>query len=127
MKLKRKVLAKTAHKPAIDDEDVKRLFESGVFDTNKPTSLQNKVFFGVMLFFCRRGRQNLRQLKKNDFEVKLDAKGESFVIKTMDEFNKNQRENDEQEDGAMMMSNDGPLCLVASFRKYTFRLNPENE
>ena len=80
-----------------------------------------------MLFFCRRGRQNLRQLKKNDFEVKLDAKEQSFVTKTTDEFNKNQRENDEQEDGAIMMPNDDPLCPVASFQKYTSRLNPENE
>ena len=80
-----------------------------------------------MLFFCRQGRQNLRRLKKNDFEIKLDAKGRSFVIKTTDELTKNHRENDKPEDGAVMMSNDSPLCAVASFRKYISRLNPENE
>lgn len=127
MKLKSEGLAKTVHKPAIDDEDVKKLYESGVFDTNKPTTLQNKVFFEIMLFFCRRGRQNLRQLKKNDFEIKLDAKGRSFVIKTTDELTKNHRENDEQEDGGVMVSKDGQLCPVASFRKYISRLNSENE
>ena len=62
--VKRERLAKTNHKPAIDDEDVKRVCESGVFYTNKPATLQNKVFFEIILFFCRRGRQNLRQLKK---------------------------------------------------------------
>ena len=75
-----------------------------------------------MLLFCRRGRQNLRQLKKNDFEIKLEAKGRSLVIKTTDELTKNHRENDEPEDGGVMMSNDSPLCPVASFRKYIFRL-----
>ena len=67
-----------------------------------------------MLLFCRRGRQNLRQLKKNDFEIKLDAKGRSFVIKTTDELTKSHRENDEPEDGDVM-SNDSPLCPAASF------------
>ena len=43
--VKREGLAKTNHKPAIDDEDVKRVCESGVFYTNKPATLQNKVFF----------------------------------------------------------------------------------
>ena len=45
VKLKREKLAKTNHKPAINEEDVKGLYESGVFDTNKPATLQNNVFF----------------------------------------------------------------------------------
>ena len=44
VKLKREGLAKTNHEPSIDDGDVKKLYESGVFDTNKPATLQNKVF-----------------------------------------------------------------------------------
>ena len=51
LKLKRG-LAKTHYKPAIDDEDVKTLYESGAFDTNKPATLQNKAIFDIMLFFC---------------------------------------------------------------------------
>ena len=45
VKLKREKLAKTNHKPAINEEDVKGLYESGVFDTNKPATLQNNVFY----------------------------------------------------------------------------------
>ena len=37
-KQKREGLAKTNHKPAIDDEDVKRLNERGAFDSNKPAT-----------------------------------------------------------------------------------------
>ena len=36
------------------------------------------------------------------------------------------RENDEPEDGGVM-SNDSPLCPLASFRKYISHLNRENE
>ena len=113
--------------PAIADEDIKILYECGVFNDDNPITLQHKVFFEVMLFFCRRGRQNLRQLKKDDFEIQTDAKGRRFVVKTTDELTKNHRENDEAEDGGIMMSNEGSFCPVPSFEKYLSHLNPAND
>ena len=127
VKLKKEGLAKTKHKPAIADEVIKRLYECGVFSDDNPTTLQNKVFFEVMLFFCRRGRQNLRQFKMDDFEIQTDAKGRRFVVKTTDELTKNHRENDEAEDGGIMMSNEGSLCPVASFEKYLSHVNTAND
>ena len=62
VELKKQGLAKTEHKP-IADEDIRKLYRCGVFNTENPTNLQNKVFFKIMLFFCPRSRQNLRQLK----------------------------------------------------------------
>ena len=50
--LKKRGLAKTEHKPPIADENIKKLYESGVFNTDYPATLQNKVFFQIMLF-CR--------------------------------------------------------------------------
>ena len=47
--LKKQGLAKTEHKPPIADEDIKKLYESGVFNTDNPATLQNKVFFEIML------------------------------------------------------------------------------
>ena len=67
---KRQGLAKVEHKPPICEEDLKKLYESTAFGLNDPEKLQNKVFFEVMLYFCRRGRQNLRQLKKTDFSFR---------------------------------------------------------
>ena len=64
VKLKQEGMAKTQHKPPINKEDIKKLYQSGLFDSNGPDTLQNKVFFDVMLYFCRRGRQNLRNLKE---------------------------------------------------------------
>ena len=109
------------------DEDIKNLYRCGVFNTENPTTLQNKVFFETMLFFCRRGRQNLRHLKKTDFEIKVNSQGKRCVLKTTDELTKNHRAHDVQaEEGGMMIANDGPFCQVSSFEKYLSVLNPMN-
>ena len=107
MDLKKKGLAKTEHKPPIVDVDRKKLYQSGVFNTENPTTLQNKVFFEKILFFCHRGRQNLRQPKKNDFEIKVNFQSKRCVMKTRDELTKNQRAHDVQAD------EEGMPCLFA--------------
>ena len=55
-----------------------------------------------MLCFCRRGRQNLRQLKKSHFRVFKDASGKKYVAKVVDELTKNHRENDKEEEAGMI-------------------------
>ena len=127
VELKKKGLAKVNHKPPIGDENFKRLYQSGVFSTDYPKTLLNKVFFEIMLCFCRRGRQNLRQLKKSHFRVFKDASGKKYVAKVVDELTKNHRENDKEEEGGMMYETEGPFCPVASFEKYLQHLNPVNE
>jgi site-specific recombinase XerD len=75
--------------------------------------LQNKVFFEIMFFFCRRGRQNLRELKRDDFAIRC-------VVKKSDELTKNHRVHDAQAEERGMM-------VVYSFEKYLTHLNPLNE
>jgi hypothetical protein len=118
VQLKNDGLAKVQHKPAIHDADLKKLYECGVFDTNNPRTLLNKVFFEIILCFCHRGRQNLRQLKKNDFLVHTDSAGTKYVLKIIDEMTKNHRENDEAEEGGVIYETGSPFCPVASFEKY---------
>lgn len=65
--LKRQGLAKVEHKPAILENDLQKLYECGVFKLDDPRTLQNKVFFEIMFYFCHRGRKNLRELKIKDF------------------------------------------------------------
>ena len=43
--LKRQGLAKVEHKPAILENDLRKLYECGVFNLGDPRTLQNKVFF----------------------------------------------------------------------------------
>ena len=61
------------HHQAIDENDIAKLYRSGVFDQNSPTGLQLKVWFELMLYICRRGRENLRELKKDHFVVATDS------------------------------------------------------
>jgi len=114
-------------KPAINKDDIKKLYESGLFNLTQPETLQNKVFFEIMLFFCRRGRQNLRELKKEDFSICTDSSGVRFVCKVKEELTKNRRENDEAQESQTMFETGGPFCPVLSFEKYLSRLNPKNE
>ena len=83
--LKKKGLADIKHHPAISEEDIKKLYESDVFDLKRPMSLQRKVFFDIMLHFCRRGGENLRALSIHDFAVKVTGDGKEYVEKITDE------------------------------------------
>ena len=127
VELKRQGLAKVEHKQPICQEDLQKLYECGIFDISNPVTLQNKIFFEVMLYFCRRGRQNLPQLKKTDFSVMTDGKGNKYVRKITDELTKNRRENDDGLDRGIMLENSGPHCPVTSFELYIKHLNPLNE
>ena len=127
VKLKREGMAKTQHKPPINKEDINKLYQSGLFDSNSPDTLQNKVFFEVMLYFCRRGRQNLRNLKKSNFSIETDPSKRKYVCKVKDELTKNRRETDEAQETQVMFATGGPLCPVLSFEQYVSHLNPKNE
>ena len=111
--------------PLIADEDIKKLYLSGIFSTKNPTTLQNKIFFEIMLFFFRpRGSQlNLRRLKKNDFEVKINSQGKRCVVKSTDHRADNLQAGEE----GIMIAIDSPFCPVFSFEKYLSHLNPFNE
>ena len=54
VQLKKDGQAKIQHKPPIHvlDDDLKNLYESGVFNSDHPKTLLNKVFFEIMLCFC---------------------------------------------------------------------------
>ena len=123
VELKKKRLAKVNHKPPIGGS----LYESGAFSTDHPKTLLSKVLFEIMLCFCRRGRQNQRQLKKSHFRVFKDASGKKYVAQVVDELTKNHQENDKEEEGGVMYETEGPFCPVASSEKYLQHLNPVNE
>ena len=125
VQLKKDGQAKVQHKPPILKDDLKKLYESGVFNSDHPKMLLNKVFFAIMLCFCRYGRQNLRQLKKAAFKVHTDATGAKFVSKVCDKLTKNHREDDEAGEGGVMYATEGVWCPVASFEQYLQHLNPK--
>ena len=62
--LKRHGKENVKHKPAIETEDLVRLKSSQVLSPSNPLGLLRNVWFHVILFFCRRGREGQRNLKK---------------------------------------------------------------
>ena len=123
--LKRQGLAKVEHKPAILENDLRKLYECGVFNLGDPRTQGRD--YEIMLYFCRRGRQNLRELKIKDFSFTKDDKGARYVTKSGDELTKNRREDDEGFEGGMMFEKPGPQCPVASLELYIKHLNPKNK
>lgn len=114
----------TTHKEPIDESDINKMFESGVFDVDKPETLQNKVLFDLISHFGRRGREGLRNLKKSNFIVLHDAKNRKYVTMA---FNETDQNLDTRENGmeSRMYENSGKNCPVTSFEKYISKLNPE--
>jgi hypothetical protein len=50
-----------------------------------PQGLLNKVLFETIFYFCRRGRENIRELETSDFEIKVDADNRCYVVKVKSE------------------------------------------
>ena len=55
-----------------------------------------------MLYFCRRGRKNLRQLKKTDFSFNTDSTGARYLCKASDELTKYRWEDNKGFNGGLM-------------------------
>jgi hypothetical protein len=113
------------HKPPISVDDLKKMYDS--FNLDSPTDLQNKVFIDFMLYLCNRGRENLKELKKEDFH--FHGEGEQRYVTLRDHSTKNHRgdENDstESQGGRMYVVPRSSMCPVQSLEKYMSVLNPE--
>ena len=62
------------------------------FDFANPKHLQWKVFCDIMLYFCRRGRENLREMKRSDFVCTTDSDGLRYIYICKDELTKNHQD-----------------------------------
>ena len=81
--------------PVISDEDLLKIgqyFDVDHVHAPNPKILQQTVLFYVIYFFCRRGQENLYEMQKNHFAVKF-ANGVRFIEQSVDELDKNHREN----------------------------------
>ena len=111
---------------AISEEDMKKLYWSGVFDTSTPCGLQDKVFFDTMLFLYPSGK-TLRHLKKTDFAIVQDDDGRKYVYKTSHgngEAGPPAKKRKYYVGEERMYATGGPICPVASLEKYLSHLNP---
>ena len=117
----------TEHYPEVEPEDLTKLYSS--FDINTPTGLLEIVWFNIMYFLCRRGRQNLRKMTKYSHAVSTDATGRRYIHKTngKGEADKNHNENDDTNDTTgegVIYETGNDKCPVKCYLKYISLLNP---
>ena len=99
--LKREGKANVEHYPAIATEDLKRMKTYSREDIDNPKVLQQAVFVNISIYFGRRGRENIRQLKITDFAVTTDAAGDLYLYKVSDERTKNHQEDGGKKEARM--------------------------
>lgn len=125
--LKREGKDISCHKEPIDETDIVKLYKSGVFDVDKPETLQNKVLFDIISQFGRRGREGLRNLQRSSFVVLHDAKGRKYVKLAYNEADKTHHglHSKVKLKEPRMYENADKFCPVKSFETYLSKLNPK--
>jgi hypothetical protein len=83
--LKRKGLVKVDHTESIEPEDLKKLYTSLTLSPDTSEGLLHKCWFDVMFFLCRRGRDNLREMKKDTFKLAKDSNERMYLYQARDE------------------------------------------
>lgn len=100
---------------------------------DNPEILLHKVFFDLIYYLGRRGKEGLREIQKDWFETKTTSDGKKYIIIAVNEVTKkNQgdrtstRMNDVHNDKNIMLEMPGsPRCPVSSFNRYMSLLNPQ--
>ena len=124
--LKREGKAKTEHKLPINNDNIKKLYESGLFNLNQPDTLQNKVFLDVISAGLE-GTPESEGIEENWFFCQIGSSGARYDEKVKEELTKNRREADEAQETKTMFETRNAVCLVLSFEKYISHLNPRNK
>ncbi|WAR13891.1 hypothetical protein MAR_003996 [Mya arenaria] len=129
--LQKKGKVSVVHKPQIADYDMKKLMDPAnvAFNVNTPCGLQNKVWFDIMYHFCRRGRANLREMKKTTFAVEVDSSVREYVRQIMDKADINHGIDSAPDDTVFEARTYARLCddmcPVKNFKRYMSRLHPD--
>ncbi|TNN77452.1 BTB/POZ domain-containing protein KCTD1 [Liparis tanakae] len=119
-------------KQAITRSDLRKLYESSVFNTDTPFGLLNKVWFETCMYFCTRGRENQRELEEDSFGLAADEDGRKFVyFKALGPYHKSRSAawNKKRPDAAegtlpRMYETGSEQCPYASFVRYVSKRNP---
>ena len=99
----------------ISEEDMLKIGQYFDVDYTKDPNayrLRECIMFYIIYFFCRRGQENLYDMKKDHFIMKYEN-GVRFIQQNVDELDKNHRENfDKQPNQGKMFENPGEYFLI---------------
>lgn len=125
--MKRQGQDKSKHHEPIAEADLVKLRKSTAIGYGSPIALQRKVYFDISYHFGRRGREGLRQLSKESYEVKADPNGLRYVVPAFREKEKNHANDNFQKLARMYETpNDKEKCPVETYLYYVSKLNPSN-
>ena len=126
--LKREGKDVSIHKKPIAEGDIEKLYTSGVFNTDKPVTLQYKVFYDILFNFGRRGQEGIRDLKKSSYGKFKDDRGQEYHPIMYNECDKTHHGVDSRETSKevrMYVNPNSNHCPVASLDLYLSKLSPK--
>ena len=85
------------HKSPITPEDMEKLsnyFTENMHDPPNGKFLQEIVLFNIIYFMGSRGRENLRSMTKDTFNISIDGNGRKSIHQVITEHDKNHTESD---------------------------------
>ena len=106
----------TRQKDLISDQDLLKLneyFKRNMAGPPNAVLLQEMMLFNVIFYMGRRGRENLRFMKKNTFAITKDANDVRYIYQQTDEADKNHNEKD------LELSNQARIYEVKGKSTYT--------
>ncbi len=129
-------LVKTHRRSAISKSDLE-ILGTKYFVLSKvesdPTVLQHKVFYDLVYYMGRRGREGLYELKKDSFDITVES-GCIVIRMAYTEATKRgqgdetgQNADDPDDENGIFEQKGDPLCPVRSFKLYLSKLNPAND
>ena len=129
--LKKDGLQNTTHKPAIEQEDLEKLKNGEILSLTQPLSLLRNVWFHISLYWCRRGFEGQRRLKKSSFVFGEDVNGGLFATMSHDETTKNHpggvSDVESYEKNGRMYKTNSPTDGYSALELFLSKLNPQCE
>ena len=116
----------SVHKKAIPDCDMDHIFNR--LTLSNPIDLEMRIFIDIMLHFGRRGREGLRELRRDSFQIKVDGNGKRFAILRYHEREKTRNGIDpnagEHSKKMYEEPSSGDRCPIKTLEFYLTKLNP---
>ena len=116
------------HKPVIGETDLVKIRTSPFLSMTTPAGLLRRNWFYVSLYWCRRGREGRRDLRRDSFKFTHDANGREYAVMTHDEATKNHPGGENSKPSAeretRLYSTGADDDAFASLKLYVEKLNP---
>ncbi|XP_067027292.1 uncharacterized protein [Acropora muricata] len=116
------------HKPVIVPSDLAKIRASPFLSMTTPAGLLRRTWFYVSLYWCRRGREGQRDLRRDSFKFTRDASGREYAVMTHEEATKNHPGGENSKSSAeretRLYSTGEDDDAFASLKGFVSKLNP---